>query len=120
MEDYSFDYGKRIIFKNGAVYINADINGRITIPCAMMNKDYKKKKGKVELQDGKVIIKYSKDNSDINGHRRVTIPAKIRSELKLKRQDYFKVLPNKECTVFTLVVATDELTDIDIGCAKNE
>ena len=121
MEEYTFDYGRRMIMKNGAVYLNPDLVGRINIPCAMINQKFKKKKCIVELQDGKVILKYTKDCPDttING-RRVMIPANIRSALKLKRNDYFKVIPNKDCTVFTRTIATDELTDEDLGSDNNE
>ena len=121
MEEYTFDYGKRMIFKNGAIYLSTDLVGRINIPCAMINPNFKRKKCTVELQDGKVILKYSKDNPDTTANgRRVMIPANIRSALKLKRNDYFKVFPNKDHTVFTLTIATDELTDEALGRENNE
>lgn len=120
MEEYTFDFGRRTIIKNGAVYLNPDLVGRINVPCAMIKPELQRKKCTVELQDGNVILKYSKDQPDNAKRMRVMIPATIRNELKLKRNDYFKITPNKEGTVFTLKIATDELTDEDIGRGTNE
>jgi len=120
MEEYTFDCGRRMIMKNGTVYLNPDLVGRINVPSMMINPKLKNKRCTVEYMDGKVILKYSKDQPDVPKSRRVMIPAAIRSELKLKRSDYFKITANKEGTVFTLTIATDDLTAEDLGSDDNE
>ena len=118
--EYTFDYGKRTVIKNGIVYLSTDLVGRINIPSSLIKPELRNKKCTVELKDGKVILKYSKDQPENNKARRVTIPTPIRAVLKLKRDDYFKVERNKDGTVFTLSIATDELTAEDIGRENDE
>lgn len=120
MAEYTFDYGKRTIIKDGVVYLRTDLVGRINVPSSLIKPELRDKKCTVELKDGKVILKYSKDQPDNKKARRVTIPTAIRGVLKLKRDDYFKVQRNKDGTVFTLTIATDELTDEDLGKENNE
>lgn len=121
MEEYTFDYGKRTIIKSGVVYLRTDLYGRVNLPISLVKPDLRHKKCTVELQNEKVILKYSKDQPDNNNKaRRVTIPTAIRCVLKLKRDDYLKVARNKDGTIFTLTIATDELTDEDLGKGKNE
>lgn len=120
MAEYTYDYGKRTIIKDGVVYLSTDLYGRINLPITLVKPELRYKKGTVELQGDKVIIKYSKNNPDNLNKRRVTIPTAIRCVLKLQRDDYFKVARNKDGTIFTLTIATDELTDEDLGKDKNE
>lgn len=120
MREYTFDYGKRTIIKNGIVYLSTDLVGRINIPASLIKPDLRDKKCTVELKDEKVILKYSKDQPDNNKGRRVTIPTAIRCVLKLRRDDYFKVERNKDGTIFTLTIATDELTPEDIRRENDE
>lgn len=101
------------------VYISTDLIGRVNIPSAMINPNLKNKRCNLEYKDGKIILKYSKDQPDIPKGRRVTIPVAIRNKLKLRRNDYFKVIPNKDCSVFTLALATDELTAEDLESDNN-
>lgn len=120
MEEYTFDYGKRTIIKGGVVYLRTDLYGRVNLPISLVKPELRNKKCTVELQGDKVILRYNKEQPDNNNKRRVTIPTPIRCVLKLRRDDYFKVARNKDGTVFTLTIATDELTDEDLGRDNNE
>lgn len=120
MAEYTFDYGKRTVIKDGVVYLSTDLYGRINLPISLVKPELRNKKCTVELQGDKVILKYGKNQPDNNNKRRVTIPTAIRCVLRLQRDDYFKVVRNKDGTVFTLTIATDELTDEDLGKDNNE
>lgn len=94
MAEYTFDYGKRTVIKDGVVYLSTDLYGRINLPISLVKPELRNKKCTVELQGDKVILKYSKNQPDNNNKRRVTIPTAIRCVLRLQRDDYFKVVRN--------------------------
>lgn len=121
MSEYTFEYGKRTVIKDGIVYISTDLVGRVRVPSSLIRPDLRTKKCTVAYDGENVILDYNEnqpENKSKGG--RVTIPTTIRAVLRLKRNDYFRVERNPEGTHFVLKIATDELTLEDLEGITDE
>ncbi len=119
MAEYTSEYEKRTIIKDGVLYMCTDEHGRVRIPRSLIAPKYRQKKCTVYLKDDKVIFEYNDDSPVNNSGDRITIPSAIRGIIKLKRDDFLKVTRNKDGTVFTLSIANDELTEEDLERFRN-